>query len=211
MKITKLGHCCLIIEQGRARILTDPGDYTEEQNSVRGLTHVFITHEHADHFHLPSLKQVVANNPSAHVYTNRAVGNLMAREGMTFELLQHGDRVNLGGLEVEGVGEEHHVIHASIPNVMNTGYFFANKLFYPGDALTDPKKPIELLALPITAIWLPITEAVDYARKLKPKRCFPVHDGNMKRTDFMNRLSARVLQPEGIPFEVFELGKTYEV
>ncbi len=211
MKITKLGHCCLIIEQGNTKILIDPGDYSEEQNNVRGLTHIFITHEHTDHFYLPSLKQVLANNPSAKVYANAAVGNLISAEGLTYELLQHGDIQKTGDLEIEGVGAEHHVIYPAMPNVMNTGYLFDNKFFYPGDALISPQKPLELLALPITGTWLPIAEAIDYARELKPKKCFPVHDGNIKRPEGMYRVASRFLQPENINFEIFELGKTYEL
>ena len=211
MKITKLGHCCLIIEEGGIKILTDPGEYTDAQNSVRGLTHVIITHEHQDHFHVPSLKQVLANNPGVAVYTNRAVGNLMSREALPYELLQHGDKQKFGDLEVEGIGTEHHVIYPAIPIIMNTGYMFGNKFFYPGDALTKPERPVELLAMPITGPWLPIAEAIDYARALKPKKCFPIHDGNIKAPEGMYRLSARILQPEGINFEVFELGKNYDV
>lgn len=211
MRITKLGHCCLVIEQDDTKILTDPGDYTEAQNSVRGLTHILITHEHQDHFHVPSLKQVLANNPKALVYTNSAVGNLMSREKLSYELLEHGDKQRLGSLEVEGIGTEHHVIYPAIPIVTNTGFLFDNKFFYPGDALTNPHRQVELLALPITGPWLPIAEAIDYARALKPKKCFPVHDGNIKKPEGMYRVASRFLQPENINFDIFELGKPYEL
>jgi len=48
MTLTKLGHCCLIIEDQGLRILTDPGEYTILQNQVKDIDLILITHEHAD-------------------------------------------------------------------------------------------------------------------------------------------------------------------
>ena len=62
MKITKLGHCCLIVKEGNITILTDPGSYTTDQNTVKGIDIVLITHEHGDHFHVESLKAILKNN-----------------------------------------------------------------------------------------------------------------------------------------------------
>ena len=207
MKITELGHCCLIIEEAEAKILTDPGDYTEAQNSVRGLTHVFITHEHQDHFHVPSLKQVLVNNPGAKVYTNSAVGNLLVREGINYELLEHGNMQVLAGVEVEGIGADHHLAYKNLPIFRNTGYLFAGKFFYPGDSFTDPKKSIKLLALPISGPWLSAAEAFDYAQLVKPDACFPVHDGNMLRRATLYRFASKVLESAGIKFLPVEEGR----
>lgn len=52
MKITKFGHCCLLIEENGVRILTDPGTYSTQQSEVKNIDFVLITHEHADHFQL---------------------------------------------------------------------------------------------------------------------------------------------------------------
>ena len=35
MKITKFGHCCLLIEENGVRILTDPGTYSTQQSEVK--------------------------------------------------------------------------------------------------------------------------------------------------------------------------------
>ena len=59
MKITKLGHCCLLIETKDKRILTDPGSYTVEAHSKLGnIDYILFTHEHQDHYHLESLMGV---------------------------------------------------------------------------------------------------------------------------------------------------------
>lgn len=67
MRITKLGHCCLVIDvstklntgETGVRIMTDPGAYSTLQNDARNIDYIFITHEHQDHFHLESLKTVL--------------------------------------------------------------------------------------------------------------------------------------------------------
>ncbi|HZX00938.1 MAG TPA: MBL fold metallo-hydrolase, partial [Candidatus Paceibacterota bacterium] len=63
MKVTKFGHCCLLIEENGLRVLTDPGVYSEAQNEVTGINVVLITHEHQDHFHLDSMREIIKNNP----------------------------------------------------------------------------------------------------------------------------------------------------
>lgn len=74
MKITKFGHCCLLIEENGVRILTDPGTYSTQQSEVKNIDFVLITHEHSDHFHIDSLKALLKNNPQAKVITNKSVG-----------------------------------------------------------------------------------------------------------------------------------------
>ena len=50
MKITKIGHCCLVLEEESIKILTDPGSFTiEGQEQITDLDVVLITHEHQDH------------------------------------------------------------------------------------------------------------------------------------------------------------------
>ena len=62
------------MEQEGMKILTDPGSFTIEQNkSVQGVDVVLITHEHGDHFHVPSIHEVLKNNPKAVVVCNSAV------------------------------------------------------------------------------------------------------------------------------------------
>ncbi|MEK7095457.1 MAG: MBL fold metallo-hydrolase, partial [Patescibacteria group bacterium] len=59
MKITKLGHCCLVIEINGTRFLTDPGAYTTAQNEAKNIDYVVISHEHTDHLHIDSLKNIL--------------------------------------------------------------------------------------------------------------------------------------------------------
>ena len=210
MKITKLGHCCLVVEEGGLRLLTDPGDHTTTQNEVRDIDIVLITHEHADHVHVPSLKTVLSHNPRAKVYTNRGVGELLKNEGIPYELLEHGQTASVSGVVIEGYGDRHAPIYPTVQDVINTGYFIAGRFFHPGDAFYDPGKPVEILALPVSAPWLKIADALEYAQKIKPKICFPIHDGALKIIRAPHGLPAAVLPPLGIDFKVPELGVPME-
>jgi len=212
MKITKLGHCCLIIEEAGVRIMTDPGAYSTLQNEEKKIDYIFITHEHQDHFHIESLKMVLKNNPKAKIVTNKAVGKLLDAEKISYEILEHGGTKEFSGVHVEGHGEKHAVVYENLGQVQNTGYFFAKRLFYPGDAFHNPKKPVEILALPVAGPWLKISEVIEYAKLLKPKVCFPVHDATLNQFGlFIHKMLPMIFSPLGIGFEVLEENKTVDL
>ncbi len=207
MNITKLGHCCLVIEVNNIRIVTDPGAWTTAQNEVKGIDAILITHEHADHLHVDSLRVVLAHNPQAVVLTNQAVGNILTKENISYELLEEGGIKKIQGVVLEGHGSQHADIYPTVPAVQNTGYFIDSRLFYPGDALYNPGKAVGILALPVAGPWLKIAEAIDYAKNIAPKICFPVHDGMLKITGPFHLLPEKMLKEEGIDFIVLEEGK----
>ncbi len=211
MKITKFGHCCLLVETRGKRILTDPGAYSEAQNQAKGVDIILITHEHQDHLHTDSLRQVLANNPQAKIFTNRGVGVLLSQAGTAFELLEHGQAQTVDELTIEGFGEKHAPIYPSVPEVVNTGYLIDERLFYPGDAFYEPNKPVEVLALPVAGPWMKLGEAIDYAKKLKPKIVFPIHDGMLKFFGPAHRLPQGELKQLGINFSPMEAGQALEV
>ncbi len=212
MKITKLGHCCMLIEESGTRILIDPGSYTiEEQKNVKNIDAILITHEHQDHFHLESLKLILSNNQNAKIFTNQGVAKILKEEKIDFNLLLHGQSEKVKNIFIEVFGENHAEIYQNLMRVDNTGYFIANKFFYPGDALTNPAKPVEILALPVAGPWLKLSEAIGYAFDIMPKKCFPVHDGILKSIGSTNIIPSEVLKPAEIDFTPLELGKEYEL
>lgn len=208
MEITKLGHCCLIIEVDGVRILTDPGMFSTGLDKATGIDVVLITHEHQDHLHTDSLKTILQHNPKTKVFTNRGVEKLLEKEGIVYELLENGQQATVLGVLLESFGEKHATVYQEYGQVMNTGYFIANRFFYPGDAFTDPHKPVEILAVPVAGPWMKIEEAIDYAKRIKPHTAFPVHDGILSYVKpFLTPLE-KFLAPEGINFTVIETGET---
>ena len=180
--------------------MTDPGAWTTEQMEEKDVDIILITHEHADHLHVESLKNVIANNPGVTVVTNISVGNILEKEGIPYVKISHGQSEELKNIFIEGFGEKHALMHPKLESVENTGYLINNKLFYPGDAFTNPEKQVEILALPVAGPWMKLSEAIDYAIKIKPKVCFPVHEGMLKQPGSVYRLPPQVLEGEGIQF-----------
>jgi L-ascorbate metabolism protein UlaG (beta-lactamase superfamily) len=212
MKIKKLGHCCLLITDNGKTILTDPGLYSTSQNDVTGIDIVLITHEHPDHLHTESLQQILQNNSNAVVVSNSSVANILKDKNIPVQIIKEGDQESVLGFNLEGFGTKHADVFDTITPVENTGYFINDRLFYPGDALTDPKKPIDILALPVAGPWLTIRDALEYAIKLNPKNAFPVHDGMLVsgREGPVHFLTNAVLPTHGINFVVMKEGDEQE-
>jgi L-ascorbate metabolism protein UlaG (beta-lactamase superfamily) len=211
MKVTKLGHCCLLIEVAGVRFLTDPGNYTTAQNEVTGIHYIVISHEHADHLHIESLKTVLTHNPSAQVVCNSSVGKILEKESILFTKVADGDEITLSGVTISGHGIAHAPIYEQYEQVENTGYFFDKKLFYPGDAFCKPEMTVDTLAFPVTGPWCNINDAMNYLLEVKPKKAFAVHDGNLVRAQgITKRLPELLCKEHGIEFFYLDLGKEYD-
>lgn len=190
----------MLINTGTVTIMTDPGNYSTLQNDVTGVDIILFTHEHQDHYHIDSLRQVLSNNPNAKIITNSAVGKLLDAENISYELVQDSQQNDLHGVLIEGFGDKHAQIYKEFGQVENTGYFIDNKLFYPGDAFTNPGKPVDILAVPIAGPWMKASEAIEYVSQVKPRVTFPVHDGIWKTKGFMQMLFAKFIPELGVEF-----------
>ncbi len=213
MNIKKLGHCCFVVEVNGKRVMTDPGSYSNLQDQEKNIDMVVYTHEHPDHFHLESLEKVMANNPNVKIVTNSAVGKLLADAGISFEVLEDGDSAEYDGIYLEAHGTTHSEIYNQFGLVENTGYFIGKDLFYPGDAFTNPNKPVDVLALPVAGPWMNLKTAINYALELKPRACFAIHDGMIQpdKPGPIYRLPNAVLTENGIIFKELEIGKIEEI
>ena len=77
MKITKFGHCCLLIEIAGKRVLTDPGAFSVGYEHLSEVDIILITHEHADHCHTESILALVETNPGVTIISNSSVARLL--------------------------------------------------------------------------------------------------------------------------------------
>lgn len=186
MQITHLGHACLLVEVGAQRILIDPGSFSSFED-VTGLTAVVVTHQHADHLDPERAPALLAANPGARVLMEAETA-AAADPGYAdrVEVLSPGGAVELGSGEgavtLTGVGERHADNHPYVPRVGNTGVVVRAEgepvLYHPGDALDGEPGEVDLLAVPVSAPWGKVAEAIAFVRRLAPARgIIPVHDG----------------------------------
>ncbi len=217
MKITKFGHCCMLVEEKGSgdtlRVLTDPGSYTETQNEITNIDVVLITHEHGDHLHIDSVKKILEKNKPL-IITNSSVDAILKKEGINgARIVEDGESFEYKGLQFKAFGKLHEVIHKEWSIVQNTGYSIGERLFYPGDAFTNPKIPVDILALPVSGPWVKISDAIDCCIAINPKIAFPVHDGGLNENGlgFNRRVAPQILEKHGIKFQVLEIGKETEL
>ncbi|HEV2917944.1 MAG TPA: MBL fold metallo-hydrolase [Actinomycetota bacterium] len=193
MRLTKFGHSCLLVEEGGAKVLLDPGSFSEGFEKLEGLTAVCLTHQHGDHLDPERVRRLLDRNPGVRVVSDEGSAQALGEAGAEVEVVHDGDELDLGGLGVAVAGRDHAVIHPDIPVVANVGYLVGGRLFHPGDALTMPGQPVEVLAVPAGAPWLKLSEAVDYLRRVAPRVAVPVHE--------------RVLSEQGIAIHYRQLGQ----
>ena len=120
-----------------------------------------------------------------------------------------GDQLDLG-VWVRVYGREHAVIHPDLPAVPNVGYLVADRFFYAGDAFMVPEAPVEVLAVPVGAPWMKVSDAVDYLRTLQPRIAVPVHDHENVFAPMIYHLFEQ-LGPEGTTVAVLDTGTAFDV
>jgi L-ascorbate metabolism protein UlaG (beta-lactamase superfamily) len=201
----------LILEANGMKILTDPGTFTTEPvKTVMGINIILITHEHGDHFHVESIEAVLKNNPGATVVSNSAVAKLLSEKNIPCMVIGDAQSGTVSGIVIEGFGKDHAVIYGEMGLVENTGYMVAGKFYFPGDSFYDPKKPIDVLALPVAGPWMKISEAIDFAKQVKPRTAFGVHDGMIVAGfgGFVAQMLNGFLRPDGIEYVALVSGES---
>lgn len=194
MRITKFGHACVRIEHDGQVIVIDPGVFTEPE-AVDAATSILVTHEHADHWEAERLRR-----SNALVHTIGAVAAQLPADIAERTMVHSpGERPEVG-VPTELVGEKHAVIYKDLPHFDNSGYLMeidGVTLFHPGDSLTIPVTPIDVLFLPVSAPWLKASECIDYAIAVGAPRNVAIHEAVYSEAGLAITLShlQRFLEP----------------
>ena len=180
MRLTHLGHACLLVETGGQRILIDPGVFSPGIVDVTGLDVILVTHQHADHVDLQRLPTVLEANPQALLYAEPQAAAFMAEAGIGSEHTVAGEELSFGRVLVMPVGEKHALINEALPRVGNLGVVIRAEgeptLFHPGDAYDAAPGQIDILAVPLNAPWTASRDTVAFAQRIAPKVSIPIHD-----------------------------------
>ncbi len=176
--ITAWGHACLSFDRGDRRLVIDPGTFAD-LSVLDTAEAILITHDHVDHLAVDPVAAAVAERAGLRVWGPRSVvEQLVEAEAPAARVHQvsAGDGWEAAGFAVRAIGHEHRTIHADLPVPENIGYLIDDVAFHPGDALTEPGMPVELLFVPVAAPWLKLGEAIDYVRAVRPRIAVPIHD-----------------------------------
>jgi L-ascorbate metabolism protein UlaG (beta-lactamase superfamily) len=203
MRLTHLGHACLLVETGGQRILIDPGVFAPGIVDLTGLNVILVTHQHADHVDVKRLPAVLEANPQARLYAEPQAAAVMAESGIAAELTVSGEPLTFGLAQVMPVGDRHALINEALPRIGNLGVVLRSEgeptLFHPGDAYDAEPGNVDILALPLNAPWAASRETVAFAHRISPRVFVPIHDALLSPVGRRLYLSqAQSFGPEGM-------------
>ena len=203
MRLTHLGHACLLVETGGQRILIDPGVFSPAIGDITGLNVILVTHQHADHVDLERLPAMLEANPQARLYAEPQAALLLEEAGIAAEHTAPGEPLTFGLVQVMPVGDKHALINEALPQIGNLGVVLRAEgepsLFHPGDAYDGDPGHVDILALPLNAPWTASSDTVAFAQRISPRVSVPIHDVLLSDVGRQLYLSqAQAFGPEGM-------------
>ncbi|RKT77737.1 L-ascorbate metabolism protein UlaG (beta-lactamase superfamily) [Terracoccus luteus] len=180
MRVTHLGHACLLVEAADRRILVDPGNLSPAWHDLEGLDAVLVTHNHPDHLDLEAAARMLRANPGAAVHTDTLSAQKLGEQGLDVTPTSAGEAFTVGDVSVTPVGELHAFNHEAMPRIPNVGYVLRAdgepSLFHPGDAYDADPGEVDVLAHPLSAPWAASRDSIAFVARIAPSSFLPVHD-----------------------------------
>lgn len=184
MRITHLGHACLLVDAAGVRILIDPGNLSDDFTEIDGLDVIAVTHQHPDHADPERIPALVDRNQGARLVAEPGAAAVLTEQTdgvVRPEPLTSGDPIELHAVTIRPVGELHAVIDESVPRIGNFGIVVTAPrepiLFHPGDSYDAEPGTVDVLGVPINAPWAKVSETARFVRRIAPRIAIPIHNG----------------------------------
>ena len=181
MRITHLGHSCLLVEIADRRLLVDPGGFSAGFEELTDLDAIIVTHQHADHLDQQRFPALVRANQSAQLHADPQSSRLLGQAGLSVQPLTAGVDFTVGEVTISPRGDKHAFNHQWMPTVDNVGVRISADgepvLFHPGDAYDADPGAVDVLAVPVNAPWCAVRDTIDFVRRVGPRAIVPIHDG----------------------------------
>ena len=218
MKITKHAQSCFLLETAQSRVLIDAGSYVFGDEGLsaadfKNIDLLIFTHEHADHFDLDNVSQIISESHQQ-VFGTEAVAEQL--DGIAeVELLTDGFRRTVKDVTVEAYLSTHGPLPtgAEPPTVMGVVVDDGKTRFYtPGDTIVlDDRSHATVVAVPICGqVVLNIEQARTEVLRLKPDLAIPIHYDNsrfpVEVADF-----EKIMAGEPVKEKTLDWGESVEV
>jgi len=213
MRITHLGHACVVVEIANAsgtttRIVLDPGNFSSGLADLPSVDAVLVTHEHVDHLDPAQIEVLRQNSPRAPMFGGPEAARVLRGCGVEPVELGDGGPLDVGGVRVDVMCGQHEPVHPEVPNPANYAYLIGGLVLHPGDSWIDMRQPVDTLLIPVGGPWMKLSDAVEYLRRVRPRVAIPIHQQGLVPEH--QRLHIGVLTrlaPDGTAVMSLELGQ----
>jgi L-ascorbate metabolism protein UlaG (beta-lactamase superfamily) len=203
-RLTYVGHATVLLEQGGARMLTDPLVRSgiahvrrrvpvPDLEELRELDAILISHAHADHLDIASLKRLEHRGP---VVAPRGCAGMLVRAGLPEVIeMDAGERSTIAGIEIEAVRADHDGRRHPLSKYMSALGFILHgpaRVYFAGDTdlfdgMSEFAGRVDVALLPIWG-WGPRLpdghlnpeSAARATALIRPDVVVPIHWGTLR-------------------------------
>ena len=234
-RLTYIGHATVLVEQAGVRLLTDPLLHSgighmrrrvplPELELLRDLDAVLISHPHADHLDVKSLRML--EHPGT-VVAPRECAGLLRRAGMRDVVgLTPGERCDVGAVTIEAVRADHDGRRHPFGRELGAVGFIVEgpaRVYFAGDTdlfdeMSEVSDSLDVALLPVAG-WgrrlppghLDPRRAAEALRLLRPRVAVPIHWGTYRQFGLSKKPDVLRGPPEAFEQLAHELAPEVDV